>query len=123
MLTEAREFNPDAPAHYRICTQGIFDARWLDMLSGVWVLCDHRCSSLSVTFLVGSVSDQAALFGVLNHLYNLGMPLISVEYLLDVPERVTQSLEDHPYLFALDPESDDPKADLRPDQIPGQPPS
>lgn len=88
MSTDTPELNPDAPAHYRICTQGIFDADLPDMLSGAWVICGHQCSGLRVTILVGSVSDQAALFGVLNHLYNLGLPLLSVEWLLEAPERL-----------------------------------
>ena len=96
MSTDAQKLNPDAPAHYRICAQGIFDARWLDMLSGVWALYDRSCSELRVTILVGSVADQAALIGVLNHLYNLGLPLISVEWLWDKSEKITQSAVEPP---------------------------
>jgi len=107
MSTDARELNPDAPAHYRICAQGLFDARWLEMLSGVWVLCDRQCSGLRVTILVGSVSDQAALFGVLNHLYDLGMPLISVEWLTDAPATPTQSGVEHRHSPAPDSEHRD----------------
>ena len=33
------------------------------------------------TALVGWLADQAALFGVLNTLYGLHLPLLSVEYL------------------------------------------
>jgi hypothetical protein len=35
---------------------------------------------LSVTTLRGAVADQAALMGVLNLTYDLGMVLLSVEY-------------------------------------------
>jgi hypothetical protein len=33
------------------------------------------------TTLTGLLPDQAALFGILNHLYGLGFPLVSVECL------------------------------------------
>jgi hypothetical protein len=33
-----------------------------------------------VTTLVGQLRDQAALFGVLNNLYELHLPILSVEY-------------------------------------------
>jgi hypothetical protein len=36
-----------------------------------------------VTVLQGRVSDQAALSGILNTLYELHLPLISVQYLGD----------------------------------------
>jgi hypothetical protein len=31
--------------------------------------------------LIGRLADQAALLGVLNSLYELGLPLLSVEYI------------------------------------------
>jgi hypothetical protein len=34
-----------------------------------------------VTELTGTVSDQSALFGLLCHIRDLGVPLLSVEYL------------------------------------------
>jgi hypothetical protein len=38
-----------------------------------------------ITTLVGRLPDQAALIGVLNHLYDLGLALISLECLQDEP--------------------------------------
>ncbi len=86
MSTNVRELDLDVAAQYCICAQGVFDARWLDMLSGTWRICDSQCSDLHVTILLGRVADQAALFGVLNQLYDLGLPLISVKWLTDTPE-------------------------------------
>jgi hypothetical protein len=34
-----------------------------------------------VTTLTGRLVDQAALFGVLNNVYDMGFPLLSVEWL------------------------------------------
>jgi len=36
-----------------------------------------------VTELTGVVPDQSALFGLLCHIRDLGLPLVSVEYLSD----------------------------------------
>jgi hypothetical protein len=35
----------------------------------------------STTTLTGKMSDQAALMGLLNSLYNIGLPLLSVAHL------------------------------------------
>ncbi len=35
----------------------------------------------AVTILMGRVADQSALIGVLNSLYDMGYPILSVEYL------------------------------------------
>ena len=73
--------NPDAPAHYRICAQGRFSPSWLDMLSGEWVIAGYPADQPGATTLVGRVMDQAALIGVIEQLYSLGLPLLSIEHL------------------------------------------
>jgi hypothetical protein len=45
----------------------------------------------AVTTLVGELADQAALFGVLNRLYGLGYPLLSVECILPIGPASSQS--------------------------------
>lgn len=86
MSTDTKHLNPHAPTHYCICAQGVFDQCWLEMLSGVWVLEERVDSGAHMTTLIGCVADQAALLGVLNHLCDLGMPLLSVEWLVN-PDR------------------------------------
>jgi hypothetical protein len=80
MTMDAHRLHLDHPAHYRICAQGLFEVGWLDMLSGVWVICHQPPAGKDVTRLVGEVADQAALMGVLEQLYSLGFPLLLVEY-------------------------------------------
>ncbi len=75
--------NPDTPAQYRIHALGVFSPRWLDMLSGDWAIADRPAARPGATVLVGRVVDQAALLGVINHLYDLGLSLLSVECLMD----------------------------------------
>ncbi|MCB9097934.1 MAG: hypothetical protein H6632_00225 [Anaerolineales bacterium] len=80
MTIELPPINLDDPAQYRICAQGRFSPDWLDMLSGEWAIADDSTSQPGATILVGQVVDQAALLGVLEQLYSLGLPLLSVEH-------------------------------------------
>jgi hypothetical protein len=73
--------NLDDSACYRICAQGPFSPNWLDMLSGEWAIAERATDRPGVTTLVGRVLDQAALIGVLEQLYSLGLPLLSIEHL------------------------------------------
>lgn len=68
----------DHPARYRIRLQGALDSSLSTLFQGMDVVC---LNDPDVTVLLGEVLDQAALLGVLNFLYNLGHPLLSVEYL------------------------------------------
>jgi hypothetical protein len=69
------------PARYRIRINGHLDANWLDRLSDMKVITIGEGDTPEMTTLEGRLIDQAALIGVLNTLYDLGLPLVSVEYL------------------------------------------
>jgi hypothetical protein len=71
----------DLPGSYRIRVVGQLSASWADRLGGVTITVRHAASQQSVTTLTGEVSDQAALIGVLNTLYDMGFPLLKVERL------------------------------------------
>lgn len=73
----------DEMAGYRILAQGVFSPCWLDMLSGSWRIANQPDTQPGATVLVGQVIDQTALMGVLNYLYDIGLFLLSVEYLMD----------------------------------------
>ena len=64
---------------YRIRVQGSLDASWSDRLGGMRITTDRREGHAPLTTLVGPLRDQAALLGVLNSLYDLHLPLVSVE--------------------------------------------
>ena len=72
----------EKPAKYLIQIQGDLDPEWSDRLGGLSIetkrFDDDR---LPVTILSGRLIDQAALQGVLSTLYDLRLPLLSVEYL------------------------------------------
>jgi hypothetical protein len=71
----------DQPGAYRIRVEGALNERWKeyfeDMTIEVLVLADGTRHTL----LTGCLPDQAAVQGVLQKLYNLGFPLLSVEHI------------------------------------------
>jgi hypothetical protein len=71
----------DSPASYQICVQGQIDPSWSDRLGGMAIFPDKVETGPPATTLVGELSDQAALAGVLNTLYELHLPVLSVKCL------------------------------------------
>ena len=71
----------DQPATYRIRVYGALDARWSGRLGDMRIT--HPASALDQTVLIGVLTDQAALFGVLNSLYTLGLFLLIAEHIDD----------------------------------------
>ena len=71
----------EAPATYRIRVQGSLDKSWSDSLAGMGITTEDQGDSAPVTVLLGRVMDQAELTGVLNSLYELHLPILSVEIL------------------------------------------
>lgn len=86
MHTESREsprkLTLHDPAAYRICVQGVLEPSWSEQLHGMAIATmavqDKTGRELRHTELVGPLADQAALIGVINTLYALGLPLVSV---------------------------------------------
>lgn len=73
--------NLDTPAIYRIRVRGYLDSSWSDRLGGLTITPKSQRDEPMETTLYGQVIDQAALAGVLSALYDLHLPLLSVEYL------------------------------------------
>jgi hypothetical protein len=68
------------PAAYRICIVGRVRTGWSDFMTGLQEAILQE-GGANVTVLTGIVPDQSALFGLLCHIRDLGLPLMSVEYL------------------------------------------
>ncbi len=68
------------PATYRIRVQGQLDESWSPRLGGMAICTTTTLEQGLVTTLEGMLLDQAALAGVLDVLYSLGLPMIAVEY-------------------------------------------
>lgn len=81
LILEMHNVSLNKSTNYRIHTLGVIDADWLTMLSGEWAIAEYPVTRPDCTILVGKVVDQAALLGVLNYLYNLGLSLLLVECL------------------------------------------
>ena len=64
------------PGRYEIRIKGHLDNRWAERFEGL----SFTHASDGTTILSGSVVDQAALFGLLRKVRDLGMPLISVTH-------------------------------------------
>ena len=79
--TSWKELKLETPATYRIRVQGNLDKNWADRLGGMAITVDSASDKPSETLLVGHLPDQAALSGILNTLYELHLPLLSVENL------------------------------------------
>lgn len=71
----------ETPSTYRIRVQGRVDNRWANRLGGMTVTAEASDDQAAVTILEGHLPDQAALSGVLNTLYEMHLPLLSVDNL------------------------------------------
>ena len=71
----------DHPAIYRIKVQGRVEADWCDYLSELTLQHLKQASGSTITVFSGRVLDQASLHGLLNHIRDLGLPLLLVEFI------------------------------------------
>ncbi len=71
------------PATYRIEVEGVLDEIWADSLAGMHITSRKRADQSTVTTLTGRLKDQAMLTGVLNGLYELHLPILSVKILTE----------------------------------------
>ena len=74
------------PTHYQICLEGKLDDRWLRWFEVLEV----KASDNDQTIIIGNF-DQAALHGLLNCFFDLGLPLISVHR--DLPNAIGENYE------------------------------
>jgi hypothetical protein len=68
------------PAIYQICILGTLEKQWSDYCGGMTIEYTNDPLAGALSILTGRLPDQAALIGILNALYDLGNPLVSVEY-------------------------------------------
>ncbi len=76
---QAPKSNPDQPTVYQIRLKGHLDPRWTAWFDDLTIVLEENGN----TRLTGPVVDQAALYGMLKKVRNLGMPLLSVNCLLN----------------------------------------
>jgi len=71
----------DGPAVYLIQVGGRLDSKWSASMGGMNITAARSGANDIVTTLIGELQDQAALAGVLNTIYDLHMPVLSVKCL------------------------------------------
>jgi hypothetical protein len=69
----------DRPAVYTIRVQGHIDPSWSARLEGMAIRSSPDQLGTTGTTLIGEITDQSALAGVLNAIYELHLPVLSVE--------------------------------------------
>lgn len=78
---QAENFTLASPAYYRIRVQGWLDKSWSDRLADMAIEVNIQINKIPVAALAGQLKDQTELIGVLNNLYELRLPILSVEIL------------------------------------------
>jgi hypothetical protein len=63
-----------SPSLYRICVKGYLGPEWTEWFDGLTITQDENGNTL----LSGPIVDQAALYGILNKIRDLGLLLLSV---------------------------------------------
>ena len=64
---------------YQITVEGKIEASWSDWLDGMRLVSRKEADDMTVTTLSGVLTDQAALRGLLNRLWDLNLVVRSVE--------------------------------------------
>jgi hypothetical protein len=64
---------------YRIEVQGHIGSRWTPWFEDLTIHTEGTADAGTKTVLTGPVTDQAALLGLLQKLYTLGLPLLLVQ--------------------------------------------
>ena len=89
-MPETSTHRPAPGVFCRIRIEGALDPSWSDRLGGLAITSSGRFDTKTTTVLEGDLRDQAALLGVLNALYEMHLPLESLE---TIPPEVSESIE------------------------------
>jgi hypothetical protein len=68
----------DQPGTYEIRVPGRLDEGWSEWFEGMTITIERSDDGPTITTLTGVVADEAALQGMLDRLYSLGLRLLSV---------------------------------------------
>jgi hypothetical protein len=86
MMSESfkwKAYKLGTPATYCVKVNAHLDPGWSERLAGMKITTKKQKDGSSVTTLTGQVRDQAELMGVLNSLYDMHVPILTVEILKD----------------------------------------
>ena len=71
----------DGPGRYRIRIKGFLGEDRSGWLGGMQITTENVSARATVTTLEGELSDQAALSGILNAIYDMHLPLVLGEHI------------------------------------------
>ena len=71
------------PVRYRVCVKGYLDESWSERFNDMRISNQLSGKISPLAVLVGPAMDQSELVGVLNSLYEMHLPLVSVELLAE----------------------------------------
>jgi hypothetical protein len=78
-MTEANQkLGLDQPGIYEIQVPGRLDESWSEWFEGMEITVESGDGGPTITTLTGTVADEAALQGLLDRLFSLGLRLLSV---------------------------------------------
>ena len=80
---EPKSYAFDRSGEYRIRVKGVLDESCSERLGGLRIISEDLKDQGPSTILEGEIRDQAELSGILNKLYEMHMPLVSVVLLED----------------------------------------
>ena len=75
MNDSRRQLRHSAPSVYEVRVQGRIDSQWTKWFDDMTLCTDEIDETLVFTTISGAVVDQAALLGLLQKLYSLGLPI------------------------------------------------
>ena len=81
--------DPDSPMVYQIRIKGQWGQQWAAWFGGLTV----TLTAHNETLLTGPVADQAALYGLLKKVRDLGAPLLSLNCLNPSPTDETEAAD------------------------------
>ena len=70
-----------SPATYQITAKGKLDQHWTEWFNGSLIRIEHNIEGNPHTIMTCQVKDQAHLFGILNRLNSLNLPLLQVVFI------------------------------------------
>ena len=78
MKNNSEKLGLDQPGTYEIRVPGRLDEDWSEWFEGMTITVESSDKGPTITTLTGVVADEAALQGMLDRLYSIGLRLLSV---------------------------------------------
>jgi len=86
MLKQSIKIRLDQPAMYQIKLLGRLGQEWSSTFGNMDLQVNETENGQAITTISGTITDQAALYGILIEIRDLGMVLLRVECLNDLGE-------------------------------------